>query len=43
MNNYYHYRYANVHRGMYFLANAATQSYENSRETVRLFLNAQKS
>lgn len=42
MNNYYHYRYANVHRGMYFLANAATQSYENSRETVRLFLNAQK-
>ncbi|WP_254493320.1 cysteine desulfurase [Bartonella sp. B1099] len=42
MNNYYHYRYANVHRGMYFLANAATQSYENSRKTVRLFLNAQK-
>ncbi|UNF52828.1 cysteine desulfurase [Bartonella krasnovii] len=42
MNHYYHHRYANVHRGMYFLANTATQSYENSRETVRLFLNAQK-
>ncbi|MBB4076401.1 cysteine desulfurase/selenocysteine lyase [Bartonella fuyuanensis] len=42
MNNYYHYSYANVHRGMYFLANKATQSYENSRETVRFFLNAQK-
>lgn len=42
MNNYYHYSYANVHRGMYFLANIATQSYENSRETVRVFLNAQK-
>ncbi|WP_144754116.1 cysteine desulfurase [Bartonella saheliensis] len=42
MNNYYHHYYANVHRGMYFLANTATQYYENSRETVRLFLNAQK-
>ncbi len=42
MNNYYHYSYANVHRGMYFLANIATQSYENSRETVRVFLNAHK-
>lgn len=42
MNNYYHHHYANVHRGMYFLANTATQFYENSRETVRLFLNAQK-
>ncbi len=42
MNHYYHDSYANVHRGMYFLANTATQSYENSRETVRVFLNAQK-
>ncbi|PIT68226.1 cysteine desulfurase [Bartonella tribocorum] len=42
MNNYYHHSYANVHRGMYFLANTATQSYENARETVRIFLNAQK-
>ncbi|WP_273788930.1 cysteine desulfurase [Bartonella sp. ML70XJBT] len=42
MNNYYHHCYANVHRGIYFLANTATQSYENSRETVRVFLNAQK-
>ncbi|WP_142416748.1 cysteine desulfurase [Bartonella massiliensis] len=42
MNHYYHYNYANVHRGMYFLANTATQLYENARETVRIFLNAQK-
>ncbi|WP_273718363.1 MULTISPECIES: cysteine desulfurase [Bartonella] len=42
MNNYYQHSYANVHRGMYFLANTATQSYENARETVRVFLNAQK-
>ncbi|AGF74538.1 nitrogenase cofactor synthesis protein NifS2 [Bartonella australis AUST/NH1] len=41
MDNLYRCRYANVHRGMYFLSNAITQSYENSRETVRAFLNAQ--
>ncbi|MGF7157677.1 cysteine desulfurase [Bartonella heixiaziensis] len=41
MNNFYRCRYANVHRGMYFLSNTATQSYENARETVRAFLNAQ--
>ncbi len=41
MNDCYRYSYANVHRGIYFLANAATQSYENARETVRAFLNAQ--
>ncbi|ALN73341.1 cysteine desulfurase [Aureimonas sp. AU20] len=32
--------YANVHRGLHFLSNAATQSFENARETVRRFLNA---
>ncbi|EJF86186.1 cysteine desulfurase [Bartonella rattimassiliensis] len=42
MDNFYHYSYANVHRGMYFLANTATQLYENSREAVRVFLNGQK-
>ncbi|UNE53433.1 cysteine desulfurase [Bartonella machadoae] len=41
MDHFYQCNYANVHRGMYFLANAATQSYENARETVRAFLNAQ--
>ncbi|GAA5107068.1 cysteine desulfurase [Bartonella jaculi] len=41
MNNFYRCRYSNVHRGMYFLSNIATQSYENARETVRAFLNAQ--
>ncbi|MBX4335763.1 cysteine desulfurase [Bartonella raoultii] len=40
MNSCYQGSYANVHRGMYFLANTATQSYENARETVRTFLNA---
>ena len=34
--------YANVHRGLHFLSNAATDAYENSREIVRKFLNAGK-
>src|SRR5271165_5206 len=32
--------YANVHRGLHFLANAATEAYENAREKVAAFLNA---
>ena len=32
--------YANVHRGLHFLSNAATDAYEASREKVRRFLNA---
>src|SRR5258708_2234658 len=31
---------ANVHRGLHYLANAATEAYEDARETVRAFLNA---
>lgn len=34
--------YANVHRGLHFLSNAATDAYENAREIVRRFLNAGK-
>ncbi|WP_173932209.1 cysteine desulfurase [Chelativorans sp. Marseille-P2723] len=36
----YAYEYANVHRGLHFLSNAATEVYENAREIVRKFLNA---
>lgn len=32
--------YANVHRGLHFLSNAATEAYEEAREIVRGFLNA---
>jgi cysteine desulfurase/selenocysteine lyase len=32
--------YANVHRGLHYLANEATEAYEAARETVRGFLNA---
>ena len=36
----YKMEYANVHRGLHFLSNAATAHYEDARETVRRFLNA---
>ncbi len=36
----YESEYANVHRGLHFLSNAATDAYEAARETVRAFLNA---
>ncbi|WP_027486427.1 cysteine desulfurase [Allorhizobium undicola] len=36
----YSHEYANVHRGLHFLSNAATDAYEAAREKVRRFLNA---
>lgn len=36
-----YYEYANVHRGLHFLANAATDNFEAARESVRAFLNAE--
>ncbi len=32
--------YANVHRGLHYLSNAATQSFEDARESVGRFINA---
>ncbi|PSJ64009.1 cysteine desulfurase [Pseudaminobacter soli (ex Li et al. 2025)] len=40
VNHAYTNEYANVHRGLHFLSNAATDAYEKARETVRRFLNA---
>ena len=39
----YEMEYANVHRGLHFLSNTATQNFEDARETVRHFLNAASS
>jgi cysteine desulfurase / selenocysteine lyase len=36
---YTHY-YANVHRGLHYLANKATEHFENARQTVKSFLKA---
>jgi cysteine desulfurase/selenocysteine lyase len=35
-------QYANVHRGLHYLANEATEAYEGAREKVRAFLNAER-
>ena len=36
----YKMEYANVHRGLHYLSNAATAKFEEARETTRRFLNA---
>jgi len=41
MTHALYHEYANVHRGLHFLANAATDAYEVARESVRAFLNAE--
>jgi cysteine desulfurase / selenocysteine lyase len=43
LNQAYTSEYANVHRGLHYLANAATEGYEGAREKVRAFLNAGRS
>ena len=37
----YENEYANVHRGLHYMANAATEAFEHARETVRAFINAE--
>ena len=39
----YEHEYANVHRGLHYLSNTATQHFEDARETVRKFINAPSS
>src|ERR1700724_65948 len=40
LNQAYTSQYANVHRGLHYLANEATEAYEGAREKVAAFLNA---
>lgn len=40
VSNAYAHEYANVHRGLHFLSNRATEAFEAARESVRRFLNA---
>ncbi len=40
MDHAMRFEYANVHRGIHYLSNAATQRYEEAREITRRFLNA---
>jgi cysteine desulfurase / selenocysteine lyase len=43
INKAYTEEYANVHRGLHFLSNTATQAFEDARESVRRFINAPSS
>lgn len=40
IRNAYEHEYANVHRGLHYLSNMATDNYEKARESVRKFINA---
>lgn len=40
MRNLMEHEYANVHRGLHYLSNTATQAFEDAREKARAFLNA---
>ena len=40
MTNYYTYENANIHRGLHFLSEVATELYESSRLKVKEFINA---
>lgn len=40
VSNAYSHEYANVHRGLHYLSNKATEAFEASRESVRRFLKA---
>src|SRR5271169_4283003 len=42
LNEVYTTQYANVHRGLHYLANEATEAYEAAREKVAAFLNAKR-
>lgn len=42
INNYYAKENSNIHRGVHFLSQQATDKYENSREAVRRFINAKR-
>ncbi len=41
MDHAQRFEYANVHRGLHYLSNTATQHFEDARETVKRFLNAE--
>ncbi len=40
ISNYYNYENANIHRGLHFLSELATELYENSRLKIKEFINA---
>lgn len=43
INKYYTFQNSNIHRGIHTLSQEATTAYEEAREVVQLFINAEKS
>ena len=43
ISRYYSEEHANIHRGVHQLSQAATQTYEDARESIRRFINAEHS
>lgn len=42
ITKYYTHQNSNIHRGVHYLSQVATQAYEDSREKIRAFINAEK-
>ena len=42
ITKYYSYQNSNIHRGVHYLSQVATQAYEDSREKIRAFINAER-
>src|ERR687896_1854051 len=42
LNRYYKSENSNIHRGVHYLSELATSSYEGAREKIRQFLNAER-
>lgn len=42
INQYYSKNNANIHRGVHFMSQQATSEYENSREYIKTYINAEK-
>ena len=43
ISHYYRAESSNIHRGVHYLSELGTQNYENSREAIKVFLNAKHS
>src|ERR671912_955680 len=42
LDHYYKFENSNIHRGVHYLSERATERYEGAREKIRQFLNAPK-
>ncbi len=43
VSKYYYEENANIHRGVHYLSNKATESFENARKNIQQYINAENS